>query len=134
MLRRLTAALMSLAMLHLSVTAALGVCGGHGAMPAPDHASMHLVPAAHGASAHHGGAMHAAAMTRAAMMDASTLPCNTPAVPRCCEAVAGCSLAWTLEANVQQIASRPDGARVDVVPGTTSSSFAPAPEPPPPKA
>lgn len=126
MIRRLAAAVMAVALLHLSVAAGDAACVEHDAM-----------------GGRHGATVPAEAVHRASVHDAhaggdvaeqTPAPrCDAPIQPSCCDIAAGCS-AIGLTSHVAPAPS----ALLHAVPGHDTSVDAPtsrraAPEPPPPK-
>ena len=113
MIRRTVALLLALAMLHLNVERADAACAKHQDAPAADHEGMQ-----HGADA-----------------PADQTPCETPASPDCCQALASCAPVLGIDAGSTTISSS------TIVPMTIVAavierplSRSTAPEPPPPKA
>jgi hypothetical protein len=112
-IRRLIALLLAVAMLHLNVERADAACALHHDAPAAGHEGMQ-----HGAEA-----------------PVDETPCETPASPDCCAALASCAPVLGLDASSVTISS------AAIVPMTIVAavierplSRSTAPEPPPPKA
>jgi hypothetical protein len=136
-LRRLFALLTSAAMLHLTVVAGDAACATHGAnaMKAGDAAargrgmpmSAHVMSATtdeSGATVGEGSAARS-----------GTPPCEVPTQPHCCDALVGCSVASAVtDAHEAVVATASSSARILAARHDAPASFAPAPEPPPPKA
>jgi hypothetical protein len=140
-LRRLFALLTSVAMLHVSVAAGDAACltrdGEHhaarsgGGAVATDAMAMHghLMPAAEVADA---PAMSAAS---APPPKADVPPCEAPTQQHCCDALVGCNVAGAVTSEHDVLApSVSYSARIREALHDAPASFAPAPEPPPPKA
>ena len=142
--RRLIAILSSLTMLHLSVVSGESACASpamvqhHAAMTSSADASEserlmsgHAMPmeAVEGAeSATHGGSAGTTG-------SAGVPPCEIPTPQHCCGALVGCSVSIAITDATQVIASTVlPAARIRVALHDAPASFAPAPEPPPPKA
>jgi hypothetical protein len=130
-LRRLAALVTSITLFHASVAAGGSACppvGGHTvATSAHDASSMtdHVMAMAPDAASDLGS--HAA--------QADTPPCETPTRQHCCEAVAGCGIAVITADPGHDFASDPlVVTRIRESLHDVPTSFAPAPEPPPPKA
>ena len=142
--RRLIALLSSVTMLHLSVASGEAACASpamtqhHSAMassagardasmPMLGHA-MPMVAAEGAASAVHGMSASSAGI-------AGVPPCESPTQQRCCGALLGCTVSTAIAAATQAIGSTVSpAARIRVALHDAPASFAPAPEPPPPKA
>jgi hypothetical protein len=139
-LRHPLALLTSIAMLHLSVVGGDAACLTHGA---PEH---HAARSSGGALAD--GAMemdgHVMPMAEAAeapvvsaagVARADVPPCEAPSQQHCCEALVGCGVAGAVAGEQQMLASGVlPATRIHEALHDAPASFAPAPEPPPPKA
>jgi hypothetical protein len=133
-LRRVTALLTTLTMLHLAVVAGDGACGEH---VAGHHGATAGRMLAHDAMDAHDASMSAGmvmAEVGVSHARASNPPCETPAARRCCESALGCSLTGTVEDTVRRTPSLPDVARERYTSAEAPASRRAAPEPPPPKA
>ncbi|MDQ2667104.1 MAG: hypothetical protein M3Z05_13980 [Gemmatimonadota bacterium] len=136
-LRRVTALLTTLTMLHLAVVSGDGACGEHGA---GHHGALAGRTTAHDAMDQHDASMPAgmvmaeAGVAGVSQAHASNPPCTTAPARRCCESVAGCSLTGTAEETVRRAPSLPDVAREQYTSADAPSSPRAPPEPPPPKA
>jgi hypothetical protein len=133
MIRRLVALLTTVATLHLSVAAGDAACaphatsghatGGAAAVQSAMPVDGHVMPAA-----------VAPAIPAAYAAGSDITPCETPAPQHCCEALSGCGPTSVVESHrpaspcAEPAAVRIRGALHDAL-----ASFAPAPEPPPPK-
>jgi len=143
MRRRLVALFTSVTMLHLAVASGESACASpamtqhHAAMASSAGSetdvsmSGHVMPlaaAAGSASADHG--------TSVAIVDTADVPpCEIPTQQHCCGALVGCSVSIAITNATQVIASTVSpAARIRVALHDAPASFAPAPEPPPPKA
>jgi hypothetical protein len=131
--RRLLALLTSVAMLHLSVVAGDAACATHGGAThhgatAGMETTSHLMR-----TADH---VERSAVSSDDFTATRTLPpCEIPTQAHCCDALAGCGISGALA----QVGDGADAAitaavRMRVAPDDAPASFAPAPEPPPPKA
>jgi hypothetical protein len=132
-LRRLVALVTSIALVHVSVAVGGSACppagaggrttatSGHDASSMTDHGMAMAHDAAPGLTSH------------AARVDTS--PCETTTRQHCCEAVAGCGIAViTADAGHDLASDPPVASRIGESLHDAPASFAPAPEPPPPKA
>ena len=120
LLRRAAALFVLLTTFHLSVAAGDLACADHGSDAAASAMAMDM-----------GGAhdVHAPAAEEAAP------PCEVPVQQHCCEAVAGCGVAGILSATERETPRvRLVAQRIGEPTHHAPASFAPAPEPPPPKA
>ncbi|CAN5140856.1 hypothetical protein BH09GEM1_BH09GEM1_19730 [soil metagenome] len=136
-LRRVTALLTTLTMLHLAVVAADGACGEHGSGhdgAMTGHMTAHDAMDQHDASMPAGMVMSETAVHDASQARAPSPPCETSAPRRCCESVAGCSLTGTVEETVRRTPSLPNASHEQYASTGAPSSPRAAPEPPPPKA
>ena len=126
MIRRLAAAVMALAMLHLSVTPGDAACVAHDAM-VTRHVSMPPVSSLQHAPAHdaHAGEGLAERMP--------VPPCDTPAQPSCCSVMEGCATIGLTSHLSPAAPALPDAAPVHETPAKVLTSRRAAPEPPPPK-
>ena len=138
-LRRLLALLTSATMLHLSVVAGDSACATHGA------GGHHAASAVVGESTDHAAAMDGHVMPTVAVASVpkvnatpaatSAPPCEVPTQQHCCEAQVGCSVTGAVVSAHQVLASAvPSAPRIREALHDAPASFAPAPEPPPPKA
>jgi hypothetical protein len=136
--RRLFALLTSVTMLHLSVVAGDPACVTH-------RANGHHAVSSSGAMAEHAMPMDGHVMPMAAatgahlsaapVAESDTSPCEIPAQQHCCEALIGCRVATAVTSAHQALAATVLPAeRIRVALHDAPASFAPAPEPPPPKA
>ncbi|HET7189519.1 MAG TPA: hypothetical protein VFI52_15315 [Gemmatimonadaceae bacterium] len=126
MIRRLAAAIMAVAMLHLSVTAADAACADHDAMVT-----------------RHAGASPARALQHAPVHDSHVgaglaeqtpaPPCDAPAPPSCCSVIAGCATIGLTSHVTPAAPALPDAAPAHERPAKVLTSRRAAPEPPPPK-
>ena len=127
-------------MLHLAVVTGDAAC-------APDRASGHpaamddATPMADHATPMAGHVMTTADAATAPVVSAVSAtatdapPCEAPVQRHCCEAIAGCGLASAVTGAEQALAPADLGAaRIRETLHDAPASFAPAPEPPPPKA
>jgi hypothetical protein len=134
-LRRFLGLLTSAAMLHLSAAAGEAACPPHAAdghQPATSRAS---APSEHvmGMDRHAMPAADVPVMDAARGAQVNVPPCEVPAVQHCCDALVGCGSAG-VAGERQRLASGVRAAgRIHDAPGDAPASFAPAPEPPPPK-
>ncbi|MEO7714545.1 MAG: hypothetical protein ABIV10_16650 [Gemmatimonadaceae bacterium] len=144
MIRRLVALLTSVTMLHLSVASGESACASptmsqhHSVMAssagerqAVVTVAGHVMPmgAADGAAS----AVHGMPASTAGSADVP--PCEIPTQQHCCGALVGCSVSIAITNATQVIASTVSpAARIRVALHDAPASFAPAPEPPPPKA
>lgn len=132
-LRRLAGLVTAVTLFHGSVAAGGSVCpsaglGGH-AVAASGHDAARVTE-------------HAMAMSRDARPDmgspaarSDAPPCEMPVQHPCCEVIAGCGIAVATAAAHHDPASDPRAAaRIGESLHDAPASFAPAPEPPPPKA
>ena len=144
--RRLIALLSSVTMLHLSVASGESACaspemGQHHSvmassadardaiMPMSGH-SMSMATAEGAASAVH----YMSAIDVDTVGSAGVPPCEIPSQQHCCGALVGCSASIAMAASTQAIESSVSpAARIRVALHDAPASFAPAPEPPPPK-
>jgi hypothetical protein len=133
MLRRLAALVTAITLFHGSVAAGASVCpppaaGGHAAAASGHDAapmSDHVMAMSHDVRADVGSST--------ARID--TPPCEMPLQHHCCDLVAGCGSAVVAAAARRDLASDPPVAsRIRESLHDVPASFAPAPEPPPPKA
>lgn len=124
-MRRLAAAVMALAMLHLSVTPGAATCVDHGAM-ATHHAAPSLPIALQHAPAH----THASG---ALAEQSPPPPCDAPAQPSCCSVIAGCATIGLASQLSTATPALPDAAPVHQTQADVKMSRRAAPEPPPPK-
>lgn len=138
--RPLFALLTSVTMLRLSVAAGDAACATHGvnghraargsAAHPTEHATAmhgHMMPMAHDAEASVSSAVPIA--------KSGALPCEVPTQQRCCEALVGCSVDSAVSGAREVLAAVvTPAARIRVAPDDVPTSFAPAPEPPPPRA
>jgi hypothetical protein len=139
-LRRFLGLLTSVAMLHLSVAAGEAACapqaaGGHHPAASSASAPSTRAPGAVAMERHSMPAVVAPVVDAAHGAQVNVPPCEVPAVQHCCDALVGCGIAGGVAGERRQIASSVHAAgRVHDAPGDAPASFAPAPEPPPPKA
>jgi hypothetical protein len=141
-LRRLFALLTSVAMLHLTVAAADVACATHGAsghhatQASDDDAAQHTMPTdGHLMPMTEGSEASVASVASVVGSDAP--PCEVPTQQHCCDAIAvgGCGVDSALSSAPEAVASSVSrGSRIHVVVDDAPAAFAPAPEPPPPKA
>jgi hypothetical protein len=139
--RRLFALLTSATMLHLSVVAGDAACATHGANGHHQAPNASAAPVAEHSTAMHGHAMPAAPHVAASVSSARPIvksgapPCEVPTQQRCCEGLVGCSVdSATAGGPEVATAAISPASRIRVAPVDVPASFAPAPEPPPPKA
>jgi hypothetical protein len=141
-LRRLFALLTSVTMLHLTVVAGDAACATHGA--SGHHAAMargggtadHLMPMDGQAMPTATGAGASVAST-APVAKSGAPPCEVPTQQHCCDALVagGCSVdSGVISAHDALASAVSPAARIRVAVDDAPASFAPAPEPPPPKA
>jgi hypothetical protein len=139
-LRRLFALLTSVTMLHLTVVSGDPACATHGA--GEHHAGQASgAGAMPGAMPMDGHAMPMAEVAGATVTSAATVatlgahPCEIPAQQHCCEALVGCSVDSAAAGEpLVLVAGLSPATRISAAPDDLPASFAPAPEPPPPKA
>ncbi|MCY7378398.1 MAG: hypothetical protein LH467_03550 [Gemmatimonadaceae bacterium] len=147
MIRRLVALLSSVTMLHLSVVSGESACASPamtqhqtalassaGERNAVVPMSAHAMPmtAADGAT-HMMHSVSAGAVGTAG--SAGVPPCEIPTQQHCCGALVGCSVSVAITDATQVIGSTVSPTtRICVALHDAPASFAPAPEPPPPKA
>jgi hypothetical protein len=116
---------MALAMLHLSLTPGAAACVDHGAMIS--HRVATSLPSA---------LQHAPAHTHASAALAEQTPappCDVPAQPSCCSAIAGCATIGLASHLSTATPALPDAAPVHETQADVPMSRRAAPEPPPPK-
>jgi hypothetical protein len=139
-LRRLFALFTSVAMLHLSVAAGDAAClsrsgGGHHAATSSGGAVAGDAMPMHGHAMPVADVAEGPAMTAASVAKADVPPCEIPAQQRCCDALVGCTLVGAITSERDVLAPRTSySARIRETLHDAPASFAPAPEPPPPKA
>jgi hypothetical protein len=140
--RRLFALFTSVTMLHLTVVSGDAACATHGAT------GHHTAKTGGEEMAGHAMPMDGNAMPMARALEASTIsaapvaksdatPCEVPTQQHCCDALVagGCSVDSAVTSSHQTLATAVSPAtRIRVAVDDAPASFAPAPEPPPPKA
>lgn len=134
-LRRLFALFTSVTMLHLSVVAGDAACAAHGAAGHDMNAAAMHGTAAASSMSDHAMPMEASPAAERGAAASGAPPCEVPAQQHCCEALVGCSVASAVTSAVQSLTPAiSPAARIRVAMHDAPASFAPAPEPPPPKA
>jgi hypothetical protein len=137
-LRRLSALLTSAAMLHLWVATGDAACVQHGTQ------RHHATPSNPASVAEHATGMDGHVMTTEVsdapafavhVAKADLPPCDAPAQQHCCDTVVGCSVSGVVTSERQLLASTVlSASHIQEARHDAPASFAPAPEPPPPKA
>jgi hypothetical protein len=137
--RRLVALLTSATMLHLSAVAGDAACATHASGHHGPTTSA-AQPTAHATSMHR----HAMPMTERVAASVSSAvpiaksgapPCEVPTQQHCCEALVGCNVDSAAATGPEVLAAAViPVTQAHVAPDDAPASFAPAPEPPPPKA
>lgn len=134
--RRLLALLTSAAMLHLSVVAGDAACATHGA--GGHHAAEATVASPMSMHDHEMATVDRASGSVSSVIPVARFgapPCEIPTQPQCCEAMVGCNMDSAAVEGPQMLrAAVVPAMQLWVAADDLHASFAPAPEPPPPKA